>query len=93
MHRCMDVPLTGSGDRIASRCRHLKLIKYYTDTHNVDEDSITVSYHGGRWQNGRPVGIALRELLDNPTLISDVVASSNIAKILDMRIIMMSTKI
>ena len=62
-----DAP-TNSGDDAASRCRHPKLIKYYTDWHDVDEESMTISLHGGEWLAGSWTGVTYRFV----TTISDV---------------------
>jgi len=40
---------------------------YYTDDHNVDEDMMTSSFHGGHWVHGITAGIALRYTIDNYT--------------------------
>ena len=66
-------------DRIASRCRHPKLIKYYTDAHDVDEDVKTISSYGGLWlyDKGR-AGITARNLYSSSLILDGTVASSDI---------------
>ena len=76
-----DAP-TNSGDDAASRCRHPKLIKYYTDLHDVDENESTISAHGGHWNYTSGVGIVNRHVLDSPSYTHDDVASRNISFIL-----------
>ena len=57
-----DAP-TNSGDA-ASRCRHPKLIKYYTDWHDVDEESMTEVNYGGMWDFYDTAGFMRRNLSD-----------------------------
>ena len=76
-----DAP-TNSGNDAASRCRHPKLIKYYTDLHDVDENESTISAHGGHWNYTSGVGIVNRHVLDSPSYTHDDVASRNISFIL-----------
>ena len=52
-----------------------RLIKYYTDHHDVDEDSMTIVAHGGYWGNATAVGIMYRDMEDTPTNSWDSVAS------------------
>ena len=49
-------------------------LKYYTDFHDVDEDSKTITSQGGRWGYEDMAGIARRTTNDTPTSVSDVVA-------------------
>ena len=57
-------------------CRHPKLIKYYTDWHDVDEDLRTILMHGGYWVHDVFTGIAHRDMEDSPTTnYYDIVAS------------------
>ena len=51
----------------ASRRRHWKLIIYYTVWHNVDEDTMTSSVHGGMWNDGDMAGVVYRLLFNPPT--------------------------
>ena len=54
-------------DIIASGRRHLKMIKYYTDEHNVDEDLRTLASQGGFWgYYGSGSGITMRYVFDDP---------------------------
>ena len=53
------------------------MIKYYTDQHNVDEDLIAISLHGGMWNSIGSDGIARRNLQDRVDLTGGDVASSN----------------
>ena len=62
---------------------HLKSIIYYTDSHDVDEDLMTICNYGGYWNGGwsygsSGVGIAQRHVDNVPTETWDIVASSNI---------------
>ena len=50
----------------------------YTDYHNVDEDLMTISLHGGRWNTVSDAGIARRNLQDWVGLTGADVASSDI---------------
>jgi len=70
-----------------------KLIIYYTDWHNVDEDMVTLVYHGGRWQSATNVGVTYRDTDETPTHVSDTIASSNMKNSQIIRIFIMSTKI
>lgn len=54
-----------------------KLIKYYTDYHDVDEDRTTICDQGGYW-NLNPAGVTCRILNDLFTDVFDTVASSNV---------------
>lgn len=67
--------------------------KYYTDTHNVDEDEGTISAHNSDWIHGSDVGVMGRNLLNSPTNFDVSVASSNTKKSQIIRIFIMSTKI
>ena len=51
------------------------MIKYYTDVHDVDEDRMAISCHGGRWDQEIEVGIAYREMYSTPTMVYSSVAS------------------
>ena len=62
-----------SHNRFKSTCK--KLIKYYTDFQDVDEDLRTIMYQGGRWFNGSYAGIMHRGI-DNPPTTIDFVASN-----------------
>ena len=52
-----------------------KLIKYYTDNHDVDEDLKTIGVVGGSWSHVSGVGIADRNMIDPPTNAHIAVAS------------------
>jgi len=60
---------------VASRCRHPKLIKYYTDMHDVDEDVRTGVRQGGSWGWENMAGITERSL-NAPTFYVDTVVAS-----------------
>ena len=49
------------------------MIIYYTDWHNVDEDSITIMYHGGGWSFDIQAGVAYRDTDETPTTAYDFV--------------------
>ena len=51
-------------------------IKYYTDWHDVDEDSKTIVNHGGGWTNEAQVGIMLRYLWGDKGYVAGDVASN-----------------
>ena len=51
---------SNSFEHVASRCRHPKLIKYYTDGHNADEDLATIVDQGGFWIEESREGIIYR---------------------------------
>ena len=55
------------------------LKKYYTDFHDVDEETRSVVIHGGWWTNlgGGWQGIVYRDIKYSPSYTSDDVASSN----------------
>ena len=59
---------------VASICRHPKLIIYYTDWHNVDEDMVTLVYHGGSWSYDIQAGVTYRDTDETPTITYDFVA-------------------
>ena len=62
----MDNTPSTLGGWVASRRRHPKLIKYYTDAHDVDEDMRTISLQGGRWSESM-TGFARRSMVDTST--------------------------
>ena len=68
---------TSSGDIVASMCRHPKLIKYYTDEHNVDEDLRTIAKQGARYEDPDYAGVFKRNLNRNEFYLASSVASSN----------------
>lgn len=72
---------------------HQKLIIYYTDWYDVDEDLTIICKCGGKWSEniGYP-GITDRDLVDAPSTTLDYVASSNTKKSLIIQMDMMSTK-
>ena len=49
--------------------------RYYTDTHDVDEDKMTHAHLGGMWVYENQAGIMLRHVFDSPTYRVDTVAS------------------
>jgi len=49
--------------------------RYYTDSHDVDEDLKTIIRHGGYWIDGSNAGITHRNLYSAPTSSWDIVAS------------------
>jgi len=51
-----------------------RLIKYYTDAHDVDENTMTISFQGGYWTDGSKVGITHRHAGDAPTTTFEFVA-------------------
>ena len=51
---------------------------YYTDGHNVDEDMMTISIHGGYWDHGIFTGIARRSMNDSPTAKPDGTVASRL---------------
>jgi len=55
--------------------RHQKLINYYTDEHNVDEDRVTITSQGGRWCELSTVGVSDRYIWNSPSSPSSNVAS------------------
>ena len=73
--RLMAGTSTDLSDTVASRCRHPKLIKYYTDAHNVDEDLTAISRDGGWWNHETQAGAAHRDLYHPSTFNTYYVAS------------------
>ena len=71
-----------------------KLIKYYTDHHDVDESIATTSIHGVHWIYDTTAGIACRYMVHTPTVAGAIVASMcrHLKYSLIIRIFMMSTK-
>ena len=55
-----------------------KLIIYYTDWHDVDEDVVTITAHGGYWTETRGSGVAFRAVNYTHTFTNDGVASSTV---------------
>ena len=51
------------------------LIKYYTDVHDVDEETRATARCGGNWVNEVYVGIMRRDMQHNSTDYYDYVAS------------------
>ena len=49
----------------------------YTDIHDVDEDSGTITSQGGRWGYGTAAGVTTRDVYYSSVAIDDVVASKN----------------
>ena len=70
----LDTPTT-SEVNVASKCRHWKTIKYYTDWHNVDEDTTTVPVQGGMWDYESGVGITRQDTDRISSQLADFVAS------------------
>ena len=55
------------------------MIKYYTDTHDVDEDLRAMFAYSGHWDNGAAAGVVIRYVDDLPSdNYYDFVASSDI---------------
>ena len=52
-----------------------KLISYYTDSHDVDEDMRIIPIHGGRWIGGITAGVFDRAMDDAPDHDTYIVAS------------------
>ena len=52
-----------------------KDIIYYTDYHDVDEETRTITAYGGYWLAGNQAGITYRHPYDDPTVSGDYVAS------------------
>ena len=73
---------SSSASNVASRRRHLKMFIHYTDQHSVDEDLATITSQGGRFGYGTVAGVAARFVNDHPASSSDVVASSDISKLI-----------
>ena len=48
---------------------------YYTDQHNVDEDMMTISNHGGGWHGESSAGVARRDVKYQLSTTFDDVAS------------------
>ena len=72
-----------------------KLIKYYTDHHDVDESIATTSIHGVHWIYNTTAGIACRYMVHTPTVAGAIVASMcrHLKYSSIIRIYTMSTKI
>jgi len=75
MYREQDIPITATWDHVASRCRYPKLIKYYTDIHDVDEDVIITMEQSGHWGWGTAPGIVCRYMANTPFYADNTVAS------------------
>ena len=60
---------------VASMCRHPKLIIYYTDWNDVDEDAMTLTRQGGDWTHISRAGITDRNLTSPSTDSGSHVAS------------------
>ena len=58
-----------------------RLIIYYTDNQDVDEDLRTISAHGGNWYYANEAGVTHRHMFDASTNVYDIVASSNMQNI------------
>ena len=69
------------------------MIKYYTDVHDVDEDRVTISVHGGDWEDRVWTGVTCRNMPGDGSVTHDNIASSNMKNSAFIRIITMSTKI
>ena len=50
----------------------------YTDWHDVDEESMTITSCGGWWGSDNTTGVAARDQYSNPTDSGDSVASKKI---------------
>lgn len=71
----MDCPLFLKASNVASMRRHPKLIKYYTDVHDVDEDTMTISVYNGTWISESGAGVAQRYVNNIHTEFDIFVAS------------------
>ena len=49
-----------------------KLIKYYTDEHNVNEDITAITSYGGLWDWASGAGIIMRFMTGTPSSASNV---------------------
>ena len=56
----------------------MKLIKYYTDHHDVDEDFRSVIIQGGKRSDANAVGMMFRHMSDSPNDGFATIASSDI---------------
>ena len=90
MHRGIDNSPTTSD--IVALSNISRLIKYYTDHHNVDEDLATIADVGGWWSHSDMAGITYRTMNNSSPDLLDGVASSNMRNSLIIRIGMVSTK-
>ena len=70
-----------------------KLIIYYTDSHDVDEDSMTIPVQGAIWTDNIYAGIVCRNIHRSPSDTYYYAASSTVEIFDIIRIFMMSTKI
>lgn len=52
--------------------------RYYTDTHDVDENVVTITAHGGYWTETRGSGVAFRAVNYTHTFTNGGVASSTV---------------
>lgn len=52
--------------------------RYYTDSHDVDEDKRTILRQGEHWPGSTFTGIVMRFLFDDPSILSSDVASRKI---------------
>ena len=57
---------------------NMKKFCNYTDSHDVDEDKVTISIYDGWWTDGIRAGVIYRSLNDAPIYALDTVASSDI---------------
>ena len=60
--RCIDRIPSDLLDHVAPECRHWKMIKYYADYHDVDEDRATIVNFGGWWGSEDGVGVTCRDV-------------------------------
>ena len=70
-----------------------KLIKYYTDHHDVDEDHATIPSLGEHWRGNMYAGLHCRHIDWYPSTTANVASSDIRNWSFDIRIFMMSTKI
>lgn len=54
------------------------IIVYYTDSHDVDEDMVTIPIHGGRWIGVEGSGVFDRAMDDANDQATYIVASKKI---------------
>jgi len=57
------------------------MIIYYTDWHDVDEETRTITALGGYWFEYSFVGVMNRDVANAPTGSQDFVASSNMENV------------
>ena len=91
MYRLVFIPSTSSPNDVASSDIS-RLIIYYADWHDVDEDLMTVSSQGGEWFDKTYCGVIFRDLSDVPGNYFSGAASRSPKVIFIIRMRTMSTK-